>query len=628
MATPSDNLRSDDNAERIAALESVLAASPLALATLRSVLATSWSALATSWSALATSQSELATSQSELATSQSTLADAHAQIVSLVRERDDLRAAYDRLWIEVELIRRRIFVAKAERIDTTQLEIEFKETLARLDALAGTTGIGPALDEAPGGGDDGKPDPSRPKPKPKGRRDLRDIKMPEERLEIPDPEFEALVERGLAERIGFEESAKLAWQRGGPKRLVVARVKYRVAGDSPETTQIATAPMPPQVFPRALAAVSLIARVIVDKYADGLPLHRQEVRFLRLGVPVDRGTMCRWVEHAGATAGATVIQAMRDEAMRSAFCIATDATGVLVQPIADGKRKPCRRGHYFVQIADKDHVFFEYTAKENSAVVGEMFKGFTGYIQADAKSVYDILFRPPDDTPDDDLADLPLPKEVGCLSHARRKYWEATVAKDPVAREGLARLGRIFALEQKWKDRSAVDKKRLRQQHARPHLEAFFEWAEVEYARVKDVRGPLRSALGYSIRHKAALMRYLDDGRLEPTNNGSERQLRRIATGRNAWVFVGSDDHAQAAGHLFSLIASAHLHSLDPELYLRDFFRVLPHWPRDRYLELAPKYWAATRARLDAAELACELGPLTVPPRIETPVTQEQGSAE
>ncbi len=125
------------------------------------------------------------------------------------------------------------------------------------------------------------------------------------------------------------------------------------------------------------------------------------------------------------------------------------------------------------------------------------------------------------------------------------------------------------------------------------------------------------------MRQKAALTRYLDDGRLEPTNNGSERELRRIAVGRKAWLFVGSDDNAQAAGHLFSLVASARLHSLDPEQYLRDLFRVLPHWPRDRYLELAPKFWTRTRDRLNPAELVAELGPLSVPPKIEPPAEQE-----
>jgi hypothetical protein len=184
-------------------------------------------------------------------------------------------------------------------------------------------------------------------------------------------------------------------------------------------------------------------------------------------------------------------------------------------------------------------------------------------------------------------------------------------------------LSRVFALERQWKRCSPTERQALRDRHARPHLNAFFEWAEVEHARVKHERGLLRSALGYCVRHKVALMRYLDDGRLEPTNNASERELRRIAVGRHAWLFVGSDDHAQAAGHLFSLVASARLHRLDPELYLRDLFRVLGHWPRERYLELAPKYWAATRAQLNPVDLAAELGPLIVPPPLSATTEQQ-----
>lgn len=90
-----------------------------------------------------------------------------------------------------------------------------------------------------------------------------------------------------------------------------------------------------------------------------------------------------------------------------------------------------------------------------------------------------------------------------------------------------------------------------------------------------------------------------------------------IGHGRKNWLFIGSDDHADAAAHLLACIASARLHTLDAEVYLREVLRVLPHWPKSRYLELSPKYWAATRARLDAEQLAAEFGPLTVPPAPE-----------
>ena len=150
-------------------------------------------------------------------------------------------------------------------------------------------------------------------------------------------------------------------------------------------------------------------------------------------------------------------------------------------------------------------------------------------------------------------------------------------------------------------------------------MHAFFEWVEVEYEKVREQRGLLRKALGYLVRHSAALERFLDDGRLLLDNTRSERELRVIAVGRKAWLFCGDDDHAVAAGHLFSLIASARLHQLDPEAYLRDIIRVLPFWPTDRYLELAPRYWAATRARLSAKELGAEVGLITPPPPAAPP---------
>jgi transposase len=294
------------------------------------------------------------------------------------------------------------------------------------------------------------------------------------------------------------------------------------------------------------------------------------------------------------------------------------ATGVLVQPSPrpDKQSQPCRRAHFFVQIADADHVFFEYTPVETSQVVSTLFAGYTGFVQADAKSVFDILYRPPKDRDrvDDDPFDRVACREVGCWSHARTKFWEAAVAtQHVVAREALARIMRMFHLDKTWKNRLADVRKTLRDRHLRVHVVSFFEFVEYAYEQVKHQRGMLRSALGYCIHQKDALMRFLEDGALEMTNNRSERQLRRVACGRKAWLFVGSDDHGQAAGSLLTLIASARLHKLDPEVYLRDVFRVLPHWPRDRYLELAPRYWRITRARLDRRELDREVGWLTVP---------------
>ncbi len=155
-------------------------------------------------------------------------------------------------------------------------------------------------------------------------------------------------------------------------------------------------------------------------------------------------------------------------------------------------------------------------------------------------------------------------------------------------------------------------------------MDDFFTWAAEQYARVKDTRGLVAAAFGYAVRQEPALRRFLEDGRLPMTNNHSERALRQIAVGRRSWLFFGSNDHATAAANLFSLIASCEMHGLDPETYLAEIIHVLPFWPRIRYLELAPKYWAATRARIPSAQLDVEIGDITVPPPMPS---KEQAAA-
>ncbi len=140
----------------------------------------------------------------------------------MTKERDHLRASHARLREELELLKRRIFVAKAERIDTAQLEMEFADKLRQLDTLGG---------DRPDANDDDRDNDNKDKTKNKstGRRDLKKLPLQEERVEIADPLYEDLVARGLAKRIAFEESCRLAYKRGGLRRLIIARVKRRRA---------------------------------------------------------------------------------------------------------------------------------------------------------------------------------------------------------------------------------------------------------------------------------------------------------------------------------------------------------------------------------------------------------------
>lgn len=532
-----------------------------------------------------------------------------AEVSSLKDENARLWRSYNQLKEDLALLKRRMFIAKAERIDTTSMQLELADLVLKIDALAGDM---PKPDVADTETSHGRGKDAREKSKPTGRRRLDEANLPEVPIEIPDELFEALVAQGKAERIGFETSYKLGRERGGLRRIAIKRVKYRAVNAQGEA-ELETAAVPAELIPRCIASASTLAFIATSKYCDGLPLYRIEQIFDREGFPLDRGSMSRWIEQMGATFGATVIEAMRRDAIDNAFCIMTDATGFAIQPgvAEDGKRRPCRKGHYFVQIADRDHILFEFTPKETSAVVRAMFRGFDGYIQADAKSVYDVLYKPPNaDDPDDDGCTR---VEVGCWAHARRKFWEAALGKHAGSHEALVRLTKIFAVDATIRGGPPASIKAARHRHLAPLVHEFLDFAATQYEGVKHQRGPIRSAFGYCVRQRTALTAFLEDGRLRLDNNLSEAALRKVVIIRDSALFAGSDDHATSAGHILSLIASARLHGIEPEGYLRDLIRLLPFWPRERYLELAPKHWARARARIDEAALAREVGLIEVP---------------
>ena len=434
--------------------------------------------------------------EAALTTTTETLSKTSAALQTVTAERDKLRHAYEQLKGQLELLRRRIFLAKAERIDTRQLEIEFAETKAKLDLLAKELGADDLAEgasdndnDSSSGEDDGRP--ARIK-KPTGRRDIRKLDIPEERVEILDPALE-----GKAERIGFEESCLFGRRRGGTIRIVMARATYKITADD-ETTTFITTDTPKVIYERGILAPSFIAHLLTKKFRWGMPFHRVALELASEGIALDDSTMCRYAEHVGATLGC-IVDAMAKDAMATAFCLSTDATGIAIQParLPDRKRQACAKGHFFVVLADKDHVFFEYQVKHTSDAVCSMFRGFKGYIQADAHCVYDALFRGDARIDENDKP----PDEVACWSHARRKVWEAAViTKEPAAREAVLRIRALFKLEEEWAHLAPKQRHERRQRVSRPMLDEFFAWAEGVFERVRGVRGPVATCLLYTSR--------------------------------------------------------------------------------------------------------------------------------
>lgn len=419
--------------------------------------------------------------------------------------------------------------------------------------------------------------------KPTGRKPLPET-LPRVDIEVTPPDVQR---RGLDafQRIG-EDVTETVERR--PATVVVVRTvrpKYVPRGDSeatPDGPKVLQAPAPQLPLPRLKAGPGLLADSIVKRWDDHLPLHRMERIYGREGLPIARSTLCGWHFEVAALVK-RVVDAMWVDALRGSL-LCMDATGVLVQA-----KEKCRKAHFFVVIAPGQHVLFGYTPKHDSDAVKKLVGPFQGHLVLDAHAVYDFLFEKGDVV------------ECGCWAHARR-YWYKTLDSDgPRARHALSLIGKLFELERAHSQAPPEERLRRRQQLATPLVDAFFEWCDGEALKVLD-ETPAAKAVTYARNQREALRRFLTDGRVPLHNNWSENELRREALGRKNWLFLGSDEGGEVNATFVSLLASCKLHGLEPLGYFRDLLCLLPDWPANRVLELAPANWKATFPRADVQD--------------------------
>lgn len=362
-----------------------------------------------------------------------------------------------------------------------------------------------------------------------------------------------------------------------PTGTAVSTVGTRVPTTVP---RVITAPLLEHPIPRCLAGPALLAHVLVSRFADHLPYARLAKRFAREGVVLADSTIGGWVEPC-AKLLVRVVDAMLADAIAHAPWIAIDPTGVLVQ-----QKEKCRRGFFWVMVAAQDHVFFRYTPKQNGEVPRRLLKDYKGYVQADAASVYHALFE------------LGATTEVGCLAHARRRFYDARTSDPERALTAIGFIHQLYAIDDETRAMPLAERTKERAARAGPVLTAFQAWLDKE-ALVTLPRSPIGEAIGYARNQWVPLTRFVEDGRLRLDNNHSERELRAIAVGRKNWIFVGTDEYGEHAAVIVSLIASCRLHQINPETYLRDVLLLINTWPAAKVLQLAPKYWKETRAVLD-----------------------------
>jgi transposase len=364
-------------------------------------------------------------------------------------------------------------------------------------------------------------------------------------------------------------------------------------------SEILIAPLPENIWPNTMADPSAIAHVIVSKYGNLLPLNRQETISARAGFALPKSTQCGWLKAAHGFC-TPVVDAMMADAKQHAFLIATDATSASVLPARRQGRAPpqvlpaserpsCDAWHVFVFIADRDHIVFRYNQEHNGRALQQMLDGYRGNLLADAASVFDVLYR------EHGMV------EHGCWFHCRRPFYRALESDPQRSLEALSLIGKLFEIDRKLRAENLTLEEftRLRAERAAPILKLFDDWIALHRGHV-DPRGPLDSAIGYYLNQRDALHRFLADGRIRLDNNLCEQALRNLVVGLANWIFFANETGIAWYTTFRSLIASCALHRLNPDVYLEQLLRIVPHWPKHRVIELSPKFWLDTIAKLDA----------------------------
>ncbi len=181
--------------------------------------------------------------------------------------------------------------------------------------------------------------------------------------------------------------------------------------------------------------------------------------------------------------------------------------------------------------------------------------------------------------------------EVGCLAHARRKFFDLHASNtSEIAQSALEQIARIYDIERETKELSADARQRIRQEKSKPLLDALHQWMVLNRRQITDGSATAKT-LDYSLRHWSALTRFVTDGQLPVDSNHIENQIRPIAIGRNNWLFAGSLRAGKRGAAVMSLIQSAKLNEHDPYACLKDVLTRLPTQRNSMIGELLPHRW-------------------------------------
>ena len=468
-----------------------------------------------------------------------------------------LAADHDKLQHQLRLMLKDRFGRKTERIDPAQLRL-FLDELGRAATVQ----------------DDARPVVAHVRRKPierKGSKTVIPESIPREVVRLEPDEAQKTCGCGAAKTcIGCETSQVLELVPAQFKVIVYERAKYacrRCEGEG-----VVIAPVPAKPIDGGLPGFGLMADVLIKKYAEHLPLHRIREIYKRHGPDISVSTLADWVG-AGAEALEPVAAEIRRQVLAS-WVVQTDDTPLTV--LDRSKAGGSKRGHMWAYLGDAVWVAYDYRPTRSGAGPCEFFGLREGWVQADAAGAFEPLFA------------QGRAKEAGCWSHARRYFVEA-LDTDKRAALALKWIGDLFETERDAAGRSPEERLALRIERSRPVLDALGAWI-AETSKSTPPKSPLGKALTYAANQWRPLHRFLEDGRLEIHNNACERALRRIAVGRNSWLFAGSDAGAERAAVIYTVLGTCRLRGVEPFAWLKDVLEKLATgWKQSEISALLPQ---------------------------------------
>jgi len=340
---------------------------------------------------------------------------------------------------------------------------------------------------------------------------------------------------------------------------------------------VSIAPLPPSVVAQGQPGPGLVAHVLLSKFADHLPLYRQQQQFERLGVNFPKSTLGDWVEK-GASWLQPIVREMKAELLSGDY-VQVDETPVRVQdPDVMGK---CATGWLWVLGKPGGDVIFEFHPGRSKEFAQELLGDFKGYLQRDGYGVYGSLAR-----------NNPELVPVGCWAHARRKFVEALEEQPNEATTVVNELRKLYLVERHARDEGLSPEQRheLRQKISLPVVAALRPMLQGVQEKVLP-QSPLGKAARYCLAEWEALSGYLIDGRLEIDNNLTENAIRPSAVGKKNWLFIGHPQAGWRSAVIYSIIVSCRRHGIEPWDYLRDVLQRLPAMKQSQLASVLPANW-------------------------------------